>query len=164
MFLLLITSIIYPRIVQLLVSEKKDSLVEMMRIQGLGLSRYWMGNYIYAFCFILSVSVIYSGIAFGTGFTTGTLGIFGALIIWTHCQVCLSIFIASVVTDPLPAMLISYLIYILTAIMVLILVFAADASTGALGVGFWLFPPTGVVSIINIMLLDPQKYIYIYIL
>ncbi|KAJ3214066.1 hypothetical protein HDU67_002110 [Dinochytrium kinnereticum] len=157
MFLLLATGIMYPRMVTLLVLEKRENLVEMMRTQGLGLFQYWLGNYVYAFLAIMTLNLLYffAALILGNAYfaKVGYLVVFGCLLLWTHGQVCLAGFLIGIVNKPVSAGMVAYLVHIGSAIASPFLLSIADKN-GALPIGYSLFPPTGITNILNILIVN----------
>ncbi|KAJ3414934.1 hypothetical protein HDV05_005883 [Chytridiales sp. JEL 0842] len=159
---LLATGVFFPRIVGLLVLEKGENLVEMMRIQGLGLVCYWVGNYLYSFMVIFAVNILWFVIAIGLGIgevaQAGPLAFLGLILLWTHAQICLSMLISGLVSTPVAAGLMAYLVYIFSAILSLVIVQSADPETGSIGIGPLFVPPFGVVSTANVLIIksDPK--------
>ncbi|KAJ3197178.1 hypothetical protein HK101_005457 [Irineochytrium annulatum] len=155
MFFFLTTGLMFPRLITLLVLEKRENLVEMMRIQGLDLFKYWVGFYVYGFITTLALNLVYLIIALGMGYSNvvaiGALNMVGVLLLWTHAQVCIVILIAALVTKPVSAGLVGYLVFILTAVISPFVTITADRTTGSLPLGFSLFPPTGIASLLNIL-------------
>ncbi|KAJ3025883.1 UNVERIFIED_CONTAM: hypothetical protein HDU68_006532, partial [Siphonaria sp. JEL0065] len=153
MFFLLATGLMFPRIVSLLTLEKNENLVEMMRIQGLSLPSYWLGNYTYAFSAIFIFNFIYATLCLvvgvpalsraGVGFTLLLI------LVWSHGQVCLSFFIAGVIAKPVPSSLISYMLFILAAGFSPFLLLTVK-STG-FGLAANIFPISGVLNLLVLM-------------
>ncbi|KAJ3095341.1 hypothetical protein HDU97_007031, partial [Phlyctochytrium planicorne] len=156
-FLLLATGIMYPRMVTLLVQEKRENLVEMMRTQGLGLFQYWIGNYIYAFGAIFSLNLIFLIIAVAASSPflakAGYPAVVGVLILWSHAQVCLGWFLSGLITKTVSAGMVSYLVHVGSAVAAPFFVAIADVN-GAIPIAYCLFPPLGVASVFNILMLS----------
>ncbi|KAI8850522.1 P-loop containing nucleoside triphosphate hydrolase protein, partial [Chytridium lagenaria] len=129
-FLLLATGIMYP----------------MMRTQGLGLAQYWVGNYIYAFMTISILNIIYFLVA-----------MFATLLLWTHAQVCLAVFLGSLVTKTVSAGMVSYLLHIGSAIAAPFFVAIAD-DVGVIPIWYGLFPPIGVTNVFNILMVNRNQF------
>ncbi|TPX73305.1 hypothetical protein CcCBS67573_g05432 [Chytriomyces confervae] len=153
MFFILATGLVYPRIVSLLVLEKRENLVEMMRIQGLSLPSYWAGNYLYAFGVIFMFNLLYTIICVAAGIpqvmTAGIAYMLLVIVLWTHGQVCLSFLIGGVITKPTSSALLSYLLYVASAGLAPFLTLSVGPSGFSLA---WsLFPVTGVMSLLQLV-------------
>ncbi|KAJ3125721.1 hypothetical protein HK100_010631 [Physocladia obscura] len=166
MFFILTTAMVFPRLVSLLVLEKKENLVEMMRIQGLGLSTYWVGNFIYGFSVIFLFNFLYVIICYFGGISEVILAGFGYMILlivlWSYGQVCLSFLIAGVITKPTSSALVSYMIYIAAAGLSPFLML----SVGSAGFAYiWsIFPVTGAISIVQLVtVLEAKDFLRIAI-
>ncbi|KAJ3214065.1 hypothetical protein HDU67_002109 [Dinochytrium kinnereticum] len=159
-FLLLASGIMFPRIIILLVQEKSENLVEMMRVQGLSLPRYWIGNYSYAFISIFGLNLIYFIIATAINSPdlakAGFGNLFWILVVWTHGQICLSILLASLITKQVFSGMVGYLCHILSAVIAPFLLAIADGN-GALPLAATIFPPIGVVSIVNVLIIGKNR-------
>ncbi|KAJ3112783.1 hypothetical protein HDU96_004162 [Phlyctochytrium bullatum] len=153
-FVLLATGIMYPRVVMLLVQEKRENLVEMMRTQGLGLWQYWIGNYLYGFLSVFALNAIFFVVSVAIGNTLFTkIGIpivFGLLVLWTHGQVCLAILLGALITKPMSAGMVSYIIHVVSAVVAPFLMFVANKD-GSLSLFYLFFPPTGITDLFNIL-------------
>ncbi|KAI9346576.1 hypothetical protein BDR26DRAFT_834771 [Obelidium mucronatum] len=161
MFFLLATGLMFPRIVSLLTLEKSENLVEMMRIQGLSLPSYWLGNYLYAFSAIFFFNVIYAALCLIIG--VDQLRRAGAgltlliILVWTHGQVCLSFFIAGVIAKPVPSALVSYMLFILAAGLSPFLLITVSSS--GFGMATNLFPISGLLNLLVLISTYGEKNI-----
>jgi ABC-type multidrug transport system fused ATPase/permease subunit len=155
MFYLLATGIMFPRIVSLLVMEKNENLVEMMRIQGLGLFCYWVGNYIYAFVVILAINIFWLALALGLSVNAvlkvGIPGMIGVLFLWTHAQICISIFLSAIISKPAASGLVSYLFYILSAALAPLVMQTVNLKTGSLPLAQLFVPPFAILSTVSVL-------------
>ncbi|KAJ3204578.1 hypothetical protein HDU82_005752 [Entophlyctis luteolus] len=160
MFFILATSILFPRLVTLYVHEKKENLVEMMRIQGVGLPAYWMGNFLYGFCVIFPYNLVYIIICYFGGITQVVNAGFGymllLIVLWTHGQLCLSFLIAGIASKPTSAALVSYMTYIATAALSPFLILSVFGGSG-FGYIWSIFPLSGVVSMLNLLTVFGEK-------
>ncbi|KAI9359291.1 hypothetical protein DFJ73DRAFT_903716 [Zopfochytrium polystomum] len=155
-FLLLGTSVLMPRVVTLLVLEKRENLVELMKIQGLSLARYWLGNYIFAFSLITAVNIVFIIVAVGGGScNVADLGVGVAIVLmllWTHAQISMAVLISSLLQKPVVAALVSYLIFLLSSVFGPFIITSADTTTGSLGYATYVFPPIGFLNVMNMIL------------
>ncbi|ORX91953.1 hypothetical protein K493DRAFT_409054 [Basidiobolus meristosporus CBS 931.73] len=107
-------SFLIPIFVLILVKEKEDRILVMMRMNGLSPLAYYIAHYIHFYILhtISSIVFVISGVAFGMSIFTQThpfVYIF-LLFIWGHAQIAIAFFLSSFFGKTRTALIASFLI------------------------------------------------------
>ncbi|KAJ3089924.1 hypothetical protein HK102_005148 [Quaeritorhiza haematococci] len=153
---ILATSLMFPRLVNTIVVEKSENLYEMMRIQGLKVSQYWLGNLLYGFTVVFIFTMISYGVTFAIGISqfvkAGAGLVFITFTVYAYSQVGMAFFVASLFSKPITSSLVSYLLVLGSAAILPVFLLSNDKS-GALPLPASLFPPLGFASAMNVLML-----------
>jgi ABC-type multidrug transport system ATPase subunit len=142
--------LLLPIFTYALLRERSLYLFEMMRIQGLPVLPYWLGNYLYSFLF----GSLFSLLAFVTGIILGLRGfsfeMFLTLLLGAHSVSCLSIFLSSLFTSIATGNSFSFLVVFSSIVIPAFLASSTVASTGQVIAA--LIPPVGLAQALMFIL------------
>eukprot|EP00003_Mantamonas_plastica_P032333 TRINITY_DN874_c0_g3_i5.p1 TRINITY_DN874_c0_g3~~TRINITY_DN874_c0_g3_i5.p1 ORF type:complete len:1424 (+),score=500.16 TRINITY_DN874_c0_g3_i5:280-4551(+) len=110
--------LLFPGFVSLLVEEKEQQLVQLMKMMGLKMATYWLSNYLYFVTLQMVCTAILLGLggAVGVSSIAGSTGgmVFAVTLAWCHAQAGFVFLIASIFTKKQPATIFTYTLTILT--------------------------------------------------
>ncbi|KAJ3338246.1 hypothetical protein HDU91_001281, partial [Kappamyces sp. JEL0680] len=134
-----------PRFVQVVVMDRYKFMFEMMRIQGLPGTAYWVSTYSYTILYTVAFPVISVVVGMITQQPTFTNLLSSVLVFVfsTHALSCTAVFLSSLIWVPLPASLLSFLVVVASVTSPLFLHTTTGFAAPVLAAG--LFPPIGMV-------------------
>ena len=127
MLINIVSTIIFPLSLSLLlpvflyniVLEKETKIIQMLRMNGLGIMTYWLVNF--GFCFLISVVTFAVFYAFGAwvignAFFVSTSGLLMWVILvgWAMCQIGMAMFVQVFISSSRAANIVGYLMTIWT--------------------------------------------------
>ena len=115
-------SLLFPVFLYLVVLEKEEKLIQMMRMNGMSMKWYWFVNFLFNFAISILTNVIFclAGFLFidqGLFHGTSWLIVIVILLGWILAQIGMSVFFQSFLSSSRSANIIGYLLSIWTCLI-----------------------------------------------
>lgn len=150
-------SLLFPVFLYTVVLEKEEKLIQMMKMNGMKISSYWLVYFIFNFVFSMLTNIIF--VLFGTLLTgmrfflqSDPLLIAVVLIGWSLAQIGMAVFFQTFLNKSRSANIIGYLISIWTSMIGSTLCIGVYQFPNELPMGARFFAPFAFTRIIYLML------------